>query len=188
MSSSQHSVAPRGATSQTRLAKIADALSQFIHLSALVFCWSGGLLVAAILFNVIMRYGFDQGLIIFEEIQWHLYAVGMMFGLSYAEITDSQVRVEVVSDNLRRQTMRKWEIFGALVFVYPFIYVVMINGFEYVSDSYRVNESSNSPLGLPYRWAIKAVIPISFALLAIAVTSRLLRNIDALLTKSDGDQ
>jgi len=188
MPSSQHSVDPPGAVSQTGLAKVADAMSRFIHLTANVFCWLGGLLVAAILFNVVMRYGFDQGLIIFEEIQWHLYAIGMMFGLSYAEITNSQVRVEVVSDHLRRQTMRKWEIFGALFFVYPFIYVVMINGFEYVSDSYRVGESSNSPLGLPYRWAIKSVIPISFALLAIAVTSRLLRNIDALLTKSDGDR
>lgn len=188
MSSRQYSESSPESTSQTRLAKIADVLCQLIHLSALVFCWCGGLLIAAILFNVIMRYGFGQGLIIFEEIQWHLYAVGMMFGLSYAEITNSQVRVEVVSDHLRRQTMRKWEIFGALFFIYPFIYVVMINGFEYVSDSYRVSESSNSPLGLPYRWAIKSVIPISFTLLAIAVTSRLLRNIDALITKSDGDR
>jgi TRAP-type C4-dicarboxylate transport system permease small subunit len=45
-----------------------------------VFCWGGGLLIAAILFNAIMRYGFDQGLIFFEETQWHLYAIGAFVG------------------------------------------------------------------------------------------------------------
>lgn len=169
----------------TVLACIANKLSAFIKGSAIIFCWSYGILIVAILGNVILRYGFSNGLIIFEEIQWHLYAIGMMFGLSYAEITNSQVRVDIVADSLRRRTVYKWEIFGALIFVFPFLFVVIFNGFEYVSDSYRVNESSNSPLGLPYRWAIKAVIPASFILLGIAVLSRLLHNIDALMSNAD---
>ena len=143
------------------------------------------MLIGAILANVVLRYGFSNGLIVFEEIQWHLYALGMMFGLSFAEITNSQVRVDVVADKLKRKTVRKWEIFGAVFFVLPFIFVVVFNSVDYVADSYRVNEASNSPLGLPFRWAIKAVIPISFILLAVAVVSRLLHNIDALITNKD---
>ncbi|MGH1484828.1 MAG: TRAP transporter small permease subunit [Cellvibrionaceae bacterium] len=188
MSVSGHSVDPSEAASHSLLAKIANKLDAFIHMSALIFCWSYGILVVAILGNVILRYGFGNGLIIFEEIQWHLYAIGMMFGLSYAEITNSQVRVDIVADNLRRRTVRKWEIFGTLFFVFPFLYVVIINGFDYVSDSYRVNESSSSPLGLPFRWAIKAVIPISFIFLTLAVVSRLLHNVDALMSNSDGEK
>ncbi len=188
MSVSHPPTDPVGPTSTTLLARISIALEKFIRSSALIFCWAYAILVFAILANVLLRYGFSNGLIIFEEIQWHLYAVGMMFGLSFAEITNSQVRVDVVADKLMRRTVRKWEIFGTIVFVLPFIYVVIINGLDYVADSYRVNESSNSPLGLPFRWAIKAVIPISFAFLAIAVLSRLLNNINALISDVDGEK
>jgi len=187
MSSGSQSLNPIPPVSNTSLAKIAYGLDKGIHATARIFCWCYALLIAAILINVILRYGFSNGLIVFEEIQWHLYALGMMFGLSYAEITNSQVRVDIVADKLKRRTVRKWEIFGALVFVLPFIFVVVFNSIDYVADSFRVNESSNSPLGLPYRWAIKAVIPISFCMLAIAVISRLLHNIDALITKRDED-
>ncbi len=166
--------------SSTKMAKVASKLDNFIHFTARIFCFCYGLLVIAILTNVVLRYGFSNGLIVFEEIQWHLYAIGMMFGLSFAEITNSQVRVDIIADKLRRRTVRKWEIFGALIFILPFIFVVLFNSIDYVSASYSVNESSNSPLGLPFRWAIKAVIPISFSLLAIAVFSRLLHNVDAL--------
>ncbi len=185
MSSSHSSLSPNGAPDASIIEKIAVGLDKFIHSTALIFCWAYGFLIFAILANVIMRYGFSSGLIVFEEIQWHLYAIGMMFGLSYAEITNSQVRVDIVADSLRRRTVLKWEIFGSLVFVAPFLFVVIVNSFDYVADSYRVGESSNSPLGLPYRWAIKAVIPASFIFLAIAVLSRLLHNINALLSSSD---
>lgn len=169
------------------LSKFSGHLAKLVRYSALVFCWSYAFLIFAIISNVILRYGFSSGLIIFEEIQWHLYAIGMMFGLSYAEITNSQVRVDIVAEKLRQRTVRKWEIFGALVFVLPFIYLCVFHGIEYVSDSYRVQESSNSPLGLPFRWAIKAVIPLSFSLLGIAIFSRLITNIDALINNKDSD-
>ena len=48
--------------------------------------------------------------------------------------------------------------------------VILVQG-----DSFRLNESSESPAGLPYRWLIKAVIPISFGLLFMAALARLLR-------------
>jgi TRAP-type mannitol/chloroaromatic compound transport system permease small subunit len=160
---------------------MSDGLSNVVHFFAVIFCWSYVLLIFAILINVIMRYGFSHGLIVFEEIQWHFYAVGMMFGLSYAEITNSQVRVDVVADKLKRRNAIRWEIVGAVFFILPFIFVVIYNGIPYVESAFAINESSNSPLGLPYRWVIKAVIPLSFALLAIAVTSRLLRNINILI-------
>lgn len=182
MSVGNQSLNPTIPVSNTPLAKFAYGLDKFIHFTARIFCWSYGLLIAAILSNVILRYGFSNGLIIFEEIQWHLYAIGMMFGLSFAEITNSQVRVDIVAESLRRRTVRKWEIVGAVLFILPFIFVVLFNSYDYVMDSYNVGESSDSPLGLPYRWAVKAVIPASFTLLAIAVISRLLHNIDALVT------
>ncbi len=53
-------------------------------------------------------------------------------------------------------------------------------GYDYFYDSFRVNESSDSPTGLPARWAFKAVIPISFVLLALAALARLIHDVHAL--------
>ncbi len=168
------------------LISIANLLERFILSSARVFCWAGPLLIFAILINVVLRYGFSSGLIVFEEIQWHLYAIGMLFGLSYAEITNSQVKVDIVAGKLKPNTVRIWEVLGSLFFILPFVFVVIFNSYDYVMSSYFVGESSNSPLGLPYRWAIKAVIPLSFSFLAIAVISRMLRNISAIISSKKG--
>ena len=168
------------------LLTLSNKFEKIVMASAHVFCWAYPILIFAILGNVILRYGFSNGMIVFEEIQWHLYAIGMLFGLSYAEITNSQVRVDVVAGQLKNNTVSKWEIFGIVIFVLPFLFVVIFNSFEYVQSSYHVGESSNSPLGLPYRWAIKAVIPISFLFLALAVFARLLRNINVLISSKKG--
>ena len=157
--------------------KTADIFEAIIMKVSAICCWSSALLIAVIILNVTMRYGFQNGLILFEEIQWHLYAIGIMFGLSYAEITNSQVRVDVVASMLKTKTVLKWEIFGAIFFVFPTIFVILFNSFDYVANSYLIGESSSSPLGMPFRWAIKAAIPASFILLAMAVLARLFRNI-----------
>jgi len=163
--------------------KIADVFEAIILKVSAVCCWSSALLIAVIIINVTMRYGFNNGLILFEEIQWHLYAIGIMFGLSYAEITNSQVRVDVVASMLKPKTVLKWEVFGAIVFVFPTIFVILFNSFDYVANSYMLGESSSSPLGMPFRWAIKAAIPASFILLAMAVLARLFRNIITITQK-----
>jgi len=157
--------------------KTADIFEAVIMKVSAICCWSSALLIVVIILNVTMRYGFQNGLILFEEIQWHLYAIGIMFGLSYAEITNSQVRVDVVASMLKPKTVLKWEIFGAVFFVFPTIFVILFNSFDYVANSYLIGESSSSPLGMPFRWAIKAAIPASFILLAMAVLARLFRNI-----------
>ena len=164
-----------------QVANIFESITKF---ASAIFCWSSALLIVAIISNVTLRYGFNQGLILFEEIQWHLYAIGIVFGLSYAEITNSQVRVDVVASRLKEKTVRFWEIFGALFFVLPFIFVILYNSWDYVAASYNLSESSSSPMGLPYRWLIKAAIPASFILFAMAVFSRLIRNVIAIFQPS----
>ena len=43
------------------------------------------ILIAIIILQVILRYVFGRGLVILEELQWHLYAVGIIVGLSFGE-------------------------------------------------------------------------------------------------------
>ena len=57
----------------------------------------------------------------------------------------------------------------------PFIALVLIFSVPFVLQSYAVGEVSQAPGGLPLRWAIKAVMPLGFALLLLAALSRLTR-------------
>lgn len=137
--------------------------------------WIWVVLLAVIVCNVVLRYALSEGRIEFEEIQWHLYSVGFMLGLSYALQHDAHVRVDVLHERLQ-PTTRAWiDLYGIVLFLMPFIAMMMIYGVPFVADSFATGEVSSSPGGLPYRWAIKSVLLIGFGLLGVAAFSRLTR-------------
>ncbi len=159
---------------------VADALDKVVIGIGKVFCWANGILIAVIILQVVLRYGFAHGLVVLEELEWHLYGLAVMMGLSYALVTDSHVRVDIMHMRLSPRSQSIVEIFGILVFLFPFMVVVFDHSLDFLADAWRINERSDAPSGLPWRWAIKAVIPVSFALLAMAALSRLIRDISYL--------
>lgn len=167
---------------------VADALDNMVRRIGHVFCWANALLIAVIILQVTLRYGFNNGLVMLEEAQWHLYAIGVMFGLSYAQVNDAHIRVDVVYMQLSDRTQRIIEIVGICLFVLPFIYVVLSHSLDFVADSWRTSERSDAPLGLPARWAIKSVIPLSFGLLGLSAVSRLIRDGVVVLRGANGKE
>ncbi len=137
--------------------------------------WVWVVLLVVIVCNVVLRYALSQGRIEFEEIQWHLYSVGFMLGLSYALQHDAHVRVDVLYERFQ-PTTRAWiDLYGIVLFLLPFIALMLIWSVPFVADSFATGEVSSSPGGLPYRWAIKSVLVLGFALLGVAAFSRLTR-------------
>ena len=159
---------------------VADALDNLVIGVGKVFCWANGILIVTIILQVVLRYGFSHGLVLLEEFEWHLYGFAVMMGLSYAMVTDSHVRVDILRMRLSPRTQSVVEIVGILIFLVPFMVVVFGHSLDFLADSWRINERSDAPSGLPWRWAIKAVIPVSFALLALAALSRLIRDVSQL--------
>lgn len=155
-------------------------IDRFVKSIGAILCWGALILVFTIILQVVLRYGFRHGLVVLEEIQWHLYAIGVMFGLAYAQVTDSHVRVDILHMSLTERAQRWIEILGMLFLLLPFCWVVLSNSLDFVADAWRVDERSDAPLGLCCRWGIKAVIPASFTLLILAAFSRLTHNIDQL--------
>tara|TARA_R110001583_G_scaffold195014_1_gene368492 strand:+ start:1270 stop:1896 length:627 start_codon:yes stop_codon:yes gene_type:complete len=137
--------------------------------------WTWIVLMAVIIINVVMRYLLDEGRIEFEELQWHLYSVGWLFGLSYCFIYDDHVRVDLIHDRLSLKSQAWIEFIGILFLLVPFICIVLVYSIPFIQYSWQVGEVSDSPGGLPYRWVIKSVLFIGFALLALATLSRLSR-------------
>lgn len=149
--------------------------------------WIWLALLAVIVLNVVLRYAFGEGRIEFEEIQWHLYAIGMILGLATCYADDAHIRVDVFHEHLRPR-LRAWiEFYGIVFLLLPFVVLVIAFGVPFVTESWSVGEVSQAPGGLPMRWAIKAVLPVGFALLLLAALARISR-VFAYLFRVEGDR
>lgn len=149
--------------------------------------WIWLALLTIIVLNVLLRYAFGEGRIEFEEIQWHLYSVGFLLGMSYAYQADAHIRVDVLHERFGARTQAWIELYGILLLLLPFIALVLIFSVPFVQQSYAVGEVSQAPGGLPYRWLIKAALPLGFLLLLLAAISRLSRVWAFLFFERDGD-
>ena len=169
---------------QTRLSRAVDPwLVSIGHWSS----WLWLMLVAVIVANVILRYSFGEGRIEFEEIQWHIYAAGFLLGLGYALQADAHIRVDVLHERYS-PGLKAWiELYGLLLLALPFILVMLLYSVPFVRASFELGEVSASPGGLPYRWAVKAMLPLGFGLLLLAALSRLSRVWTFLFLNPDGE-
>jgi TRAP-type mannitol/chloroaromatic compound transport system permease small subunit len=161
------------------------ALDAFINRIGQLISWSAAVLIVVIIVQVILRYVFGRGLVVLEEVQWHLYAIGIMFGFSYAIVHDSHIRLDLLHDRFPRRRKEKVEIFGILFLLLPMIIVILIHSWDFLHDSLRVNERSDAPMGLCCRWFIKGFLPIGFIMLGLAAISRLVRAIAYLILKKE---
>ncbi len=172
MSEQQTFDAETGPLPHTAFSRTADAI---IFRLGVIFSAVWILLVLAIMLNVILRFGFSASQIFIEELQWHLYAVGIAFAMAFALVADAHIRIDLLSSRFRKSTTSWIEVIGTLVFLLPYCVFVLIYSVEFVSHSYATGEVSNAPNGLSHRWMIKSMLPLAFLLVAIAAISRLTR-------------
>ncbi|MFZ3048961.1 MAG: TRAP transporter small permease subunit [Desulfatirhabdiaceae bacterium] len=137
--------------------------------------WLNGVLLVLIIAQVIMRYFFAYSIVAVDEMQWHLYSVNIMFGLSYAVANNSHIRLDVISGNFSPRRQAKIEIALGLFLTIPVVVVVFMHGCDFFYSSWKIGESSVAPLGLPYRWIVKSFIPIGFLFLGVAIIGRMFR-------------
>jgi TRAP-type mannitol/chloroaromatic compound transport system permease small subunit len=141
--------------------------------AALSWVWLA--LIVVIVLSVTLRFAFGIGRIELEELQWHLYALGFLMGLIACATRDRHVRVDVLRERMSQRT-RDWvDLYGILLLQLPFLALVLWSAVPFVVDSFSVGERSASASGLPYRWLLKSVLPLSFLLLSLATLSRLSR-------------
>ena len=133
------------------------------------------LLVLVIVVQVVARYAFGKGSVAMEELQWHLYAIGFMLGLSFTEMRERNVRIDVLAEKFRPQTRLWIEVVGIAGLLLPFTLVVLWFALPFFWSSWSLNEVSAAPGGLPYRWFLKSCLVTAFALLALVAMGLLTR-------------
>ena len=142
--------------------------------------WINLLVMFTILIQVTLLYGFHAGEAWVDEFIWHLYAF-FMFGLSYAITTDSHIRVDIAHMNFSRRKQRIIEVLGIVFLIMPFTIIIFEHSVGWVHHSFVAKEFSENTTGLPYRWVVKSLLPISLVLIFIASLSELIKNIVLLI-------
>lgn len=138
------------------------------------------LMAANVFFDVVMRYAFHNSSVAMQELEWHLFSIVILYGVSVSLIDEAHVRVDFLYDRLRPRTKALINIIGTVFFLLPLALLVFYGSFNFVIDSYQIKEISENPGGLPYRYLIKGMVPLSFALLIFTAIGYTVQNINIL--------
>lgn len=140
------------------------------------------LMILNVFYDVVMRYFFNDVSIAMQELEWHLYAAMFMFGIGYTLKEDGHVRVDVIYDQLSKKSQAIINIAGSLLFALPFTLLILHFSWDYALEAYTMAEGSADPGGLPHRWIIRSVIPVSSIYLLVCLLYVVLTQIKSLST------
>jgi TRAP-type mannitol/chloroaromatic compound transport system permease small subunit len=138
------------------------------------------LMVLNVFYDVIMRYFFNDVSIGMQELEWHLFGAMFMFGIGYTFKEDGHVRVDVFYDQMSIRSQAFVNIFGSIVFALPITLLILYFSIDYTYQAYEMGEGSADPGGLPYRWIIRSVIPISSVFLTLSIIYIVLNEVENL--------
>ena len=131
-------------------------------------------MIALVATNVLLRYAFSIGSVWAQELEWHLLAAVILFGMSYALQRGDNVRVDLFYAGFRPRT--KFIVNAVSVVLTLLVALLFIKlSLAYVMQSYSIGETSADPGGIAWRWAVKGLIPLGFGLLVLQTLGALLR-------------
>jgi TRAP-type mannitol/chloroaromatic compound transport system permease small subunit len=162
------------------IGKIIDGLGNFCSLLMI-------LMIINVFYDVIMRYFFNDVSIGMQELEWHLFAAMFMFGIAYTLKEDAHVRVDIFYDAMSVKKQAIINIFGSLVFALPITVLILYYSWDYTFEAYEMGEGSGDPGGLPHRWIVRSVIPLSSIFLILAIFHVLITQLKVLSMANKSD-
>jgi len=165
-----------------RIISLIEALSEW---SGRIVAWMVLLMALVVGYDVVMRYLFHSGSVALQEVEWHLFALIFLLGSAYTFKHDSHVRVDIYyNSHWMNERRRAWlDLFGGLFLLTPFCLLVIFSSFPFVENSYLMGEGSPDPGGLPWRYLLKAAIPVGFILIFLQGIAHMLRCVIRLMSE-----
>jgi len=124
-------------------------------------------LVLLVVYDATARYFFSSGSIALQELEWHLFDAVILLGIVYTLRENAHVRVDIFYANYSEKTKKLVNLLSSLFFILPFSILIVYIGVDFVVMSFEQNESSSNPGGLEYRYLVKSLLPLAFALLTL---------------------
>jgi TRAP-type mannitol/chloroaromatic compound transport system permease small subunit len=172
-----------GETVLRGLLRISDTIDAVLGAIARLFAWLLPVLVLVIIFDVITRkfgfqlnlFGLDLGSTRLQELEWHLHSLIFLTWIGYCYIRNAHVRIDVVTGGLSQRSQAWLELFGCIVFAFPYVLTALPYAHNFFMVSFLQNESSSAPNGLPWRWIPKGFLYFCFISILLATISVFIR-------------
>jgi TRAP-type mannitol/chloroaromatic compound transport system permease small subunit len=160
-----------------QIAKVIDTINEWI--GRLTY-WLVLFMVLIGVWNVAGRYlgrFFGQNLTsnALIEVQWYLFDLVFLLGAAYTLKHDDHVRVDIFYKDWNPRRKALANLVGTLLFLMPFCCLVIYYSWGTVINSWRIQEMSPDPGGLP-RYPIKSMIIVSLVLLILQGISEAIKN------------
>lgn len=150
--------------------------------------WLTFLLVITVVIDVFSRYFLQQSSVAIQELEWHLFAAIFLLGAAHTLKKNEHVRVDLIFSKFSLSTQAWINILGTLLFLMPFSIVVMIASDDFVLNSFSYGEKSPDPGGLPARYILKAILPISFVFIFLQGVALLFKSILTIINEKGNQQ
>jgi TRAP-type mannitol/chloroaromatic compound transport system permease small subunit len=156
--------------------KLAGGIDAFIDLVGRIASWLVFVLALVMGGNVLLRYGFSLGWIWAQELEWHLLVPICLIGMSYALRHGEHVRVDILFASFSPRAQHAVDAIAAGLAM-AFSLIVIWLSLAYVAQSWSIGEGTANPGGIEYRYVIKSLIPIGFALLFLQSLAQAIHSI-----------
>lgn len=124
---------------------------------------------------VVLRYGFNMGHVWMQDLYVWLNAAMFTGVAGYTFLRNGHVRVDIFYRPASLRAKAWVDLFGTLVFLIPFVVVVIVWSWPYVAESWVIRESSRNAGGLEGLFIIKSFLIVfagSIGLQGLAVAGR----------------
>lgn len=159
--------------------KLAGGIDAFTDLVGRITSWLALGIALVMGANVLLRYAFSYGFIWAQELEWHIFVPICLFGMSYALLHKEHVRVDVLFQYFSDRNKHRVEILAALISM-AFCIIVIRLSIPYVYQSWSIGEGTANPGGIEYRYIIKSLIPIGFAIMFLQSLSEAIKSYAAM--------
>lgn len=155
--------------------KLAGGIDAFTDLVGRATSWLALGIALVMGANVLLRYAFSIGFIWAQELEWHIFVPICLFGMSYALLHKEHVRVDVVFQYFSERNKRLVDIIAAFISM-AFCAIVIWLSIPYVYQSWSIGEGTANPGGIEYRYIVKSLIPIGFAIMFLQSLSEAIKS------------
>jgi TRAP-type mannitol/chloroaromatic compound transport system permease small subunit len=151
------------------------AIDQLSRMVGHVFAWCIIILTFGTSYEVFVRYLLNAPTSWAFDFSYILYGGLFFMAGAYTLSRGGHVRADMFSRLWPPRVQASVELFLYITFFFPGVISMIIAGWHYAYDSFRIREMSiNSPIGIPI-WQIKMMIPVGAALLSLQGIAEVLR-------------
>ncbi|MCU7930330.1 MAG: TRAP transporter small permease subunit [Candidatus Thiodiazotropha sp. (ex Codakia rugifera)] len=165
-----------------RLAKLFEQLNEWLGRAV---SWLSLLMVLVTFTVVVLRYVFDLGWIWVQESVTFMHGALFLIGAAYTLKHEGHVRVDIFYQR-RSPKGRAWvDLFGTLFLLLPVCLFIFSISWDYVAQSWSLQEGSREAGGLDGVYLFKSLILIMAGLLLLQGMTMIIRSLSQILGVSE---